>query len=31
MRRTKFVCTIGPATSSEERLEQLMQAGRGSL
>jgi pyruvate kinase len=27
MRRTKIVCTIGPATSSEERLEQLMQAG----
>jgi len=27
MRRTKIVCTIGPATSSEARLEQLMQAG----
>src|SRR6266480_6399810 len=27
MRRTKIVCTIGPATSSEERLEQLMKAG----
>jgi pyruvate kinase len=27
MRRTKIVCTIGPATNSEERLEQLMQAG----
>src|SRR5207248_299572 len=27
MRRTKFVCTIGPATNSEERLEQLMRAG----
>jgi pyruvate kinase len=27
MRRTKIVCTIGPASSSEERLEQLMQAG----
>ena len=27
MRRTKIVCTIGPATSSEERLEQLMLAG----
>src|SRR5216684_7123122 len=27
MRRTKIVCTIGPATSSEERLEQLMHAG----
>ena len=27
MRRTKIVCTIGPATASEERLEQLMRAG----
>src|SRR5438045_6942780 len=27
MRRTKIVCTIGPATESEERLEQLMLAG----
>ncbi|HEY0752623.1 MAG TPA: pyruvate kinase [Ktedonobacteraceae bacterium] len=27
MRRTKIVCTIGPATSSEERIEQLMHAG----
>ncbi len=27
MRRTKIVCTIGPATSNEERLEQLMRAG----
>src|SRR5215472_2619086 len=27
MRRTKIVCTIGPATQSEERLEQLMLAG----
>ncbi len=27
MRRTKIVCTIGPATSSEEQLEQLMRAG----
>lgn len=27
MRRTKIVCTIGPATSSAERLEQLMKAG----
>ncbi len=27
MRRTKIVCTIGPATNSEERLEALMQAG----
>ena len=27
MRRTKIVCTIGPATSSEDRLEQLMRAG----
>jgi pyruvate kinase len=27
MRRTKIVCTIGPATSSEEKLEQLVFAG----
>ena len=27
MCRTKIVCTIGPATSSEERLEALMRAG----
>jgi pyruvate kinase len=27
MRRTKIVCTIGPATSSEAQLEQLMRAG----
>ena len=27
MRRTKIVCTIGPATSSEEQLEALMRAG----
>ncbi|HEV2582084.1 MAG TPA: pyruvate kinase, partial [Ktedonobacteraceae bacterium] len=27
MRRTKIVCTIGPSTSSEERLEELMRAG----
>ncbi|MBA2678499.1 MAG: pyruvate kinase, partial [Ktedonobacteraceae bacterium] len=27
MRRTKIVCTIGPATSSDERLEQLIVAG----
>ncbi len=27
MRRTKIVCTIGPATNSEDRLEQLMLAG----
>ncbi len=27
MRRTKIVCTIGPATNSEEQLERLMQAG----
>jgi pyruvate kinase len=27
MRRTKIVCTIGPATNSEERLEQLVRAG----
>ncbi|GAB2569841.1 pyruvate kinase [Gracilibacillus alcaliphilus] len=27
MRRTKIVCTIGPASESEEKLEQLMAAG----
>ncbi|GCE12327.1 pyruvate kinase [Tengunoibacter tsumagoiensis] len=27
MRRTKIVCTIGPATDSEEKLEQLIRAG----
>ncbi len=27
MRRTKIVCTIGPATNSEENLEQLIRAG----
>lgn len=27
MRRTKIVCTIGPSTSSEVRIEQLMRAG----
>jgi pyruvate kinase len=27
MRRTKIVCTIGPATISEEKLEQLMREG----
>ena len=27
MRRTKIVCTIGPATHSEEKLEQLIRAG----
>ncbi len=27
MRRTKIVCTIGPATSSEAQIEQLMRAG----
>lgn len=27
MRRTKIVCTIGPATSSEEQIEQLIRAG----
>ena len=27
MRKTKIVCTIGPATNSEERLEALMKAG----
>jgi len=27
MRRTKIVCTIGPAVDSEDKLEQLMLAG----
>src|SRR5712692_1021279 len=27
MRRTKIVCTIGPATQNEEQLERLMRAG----
>src|SRR6266581_474312 len=27
MRRTKIVCTIGPASNSQEKLEQLMRAG----
>src|SRR5438552_11186369 len=27
MRRTKIVCTIGPATNSDEKLEQLIRAG----
>src|SRR5690242_2776066 len=27
MRRTKIVCTIGPATASEEKIEQLILAG----
>jgi len=27
MRRVKIVCTIGPASSSEEKLEQLLRAG----
>jgi pyruvate kinase len=27
MRRTKIVCTIGPATANEEKIEQLIQAG----
>src|SRR6266568_8546466 len=27
MGRTKIVCTIGPATDSEEKLEQLIKAG----
>jgi pyruvate kinase len=27
MRRTKIVCTIGPATNSEEQLEKLMRVG----
>lgn len=27
MRRTKIVCTIGPATNSEQKIEQLIRAG----
>lgn len=27
MRRTKIICTIGPASESEERLREMMQAG----
>ena len=27
MRKTKIVCTIGPASESIEKLEQLMEAG----
>src|ERR1700730_9727540 len=27
MRRTKIVCTIGPATADEDHIEQLIQAG----
>lgn len=27
MRRTKIVCTVGPAVDSEEKIEQLMRAG----
>ncbi len=27
MRKTKIVCTLGPATNSEHRIEQLIQAG----
>jgi len=27
MRKTKIVCTIGPATNSYEKIEQLIQAG----
>ena len=27
MRRTKIICTIGPASESEERLRELMLAG----
>ncbi len=27
MRRTKIICTIGPASESVERLRELMQAG----
>ena len=31
MRRTKLVCTIGPATASTVRLRQLMEAGADVL
>jgi pyruvate kinase len=31
MRRTKIVCTIGPATSSAEKLRQLIAAGADVL
>ena len=27
MRKTKIICTIGPASESEERLRELMLAG----
>ena len=27
MRKTKIICTIGPASDSVERLKELMQAG----
>ena len=27
MRKTKIICTIGPASESEERLRELMKAG----
>ncbi|MEJ7545553.1 pyruvate kinase, partial [Staphylococcus hominis] len=27
MRKTKIVCTIGPASESEEMIEKLMKAG----
>ena len=27
MRKTKIICTIGPASEGEERLEELMLAG----
>ena len=27
MRKTKIICTIGPASESEEKLRELMQAG----
>lgn len=27
MRKTKIICTIGPASSSEEMIEKLMLAG----
>ena len=31
MRRTKIVCTIGPASESEEKLRELMLAGMGRV
>ena len=27
MRRAKIVCTLGPATSTQERMEELIRAG----